>query len=217
MKVSLDFNEEEIEYIKEISLGQSIDTYLKAYIDFNLFNKKNFDSSEDEFEKLENQLDYYKINQNSLAEFLNTTQPTISRFIKNKSKRSFLYNEIFIKYESIDTFVFDAYYFSRNQLFKCIFAESENIWIKNVSDNNSYLENIIKSLILYVYEAKNKELHNLYYKEIEITDSVKKSILNVVNNIKKDFEKDKYLEKNIEYFYDLELKYKDELIINELF
>lgn len=216
MKISLDFNEKEIEYIKKISIGQSIEDYLKAYLDFNLFNKINTESK-DEFDKLIEEIDYYKINQNLLAEFLNTTQSTVSRFLKNKSKRSFLYEKIFTKYESTEYFIFDAYYFSRNQLFKCIFTESENIWIKNILNNNSYLENTIKCLVLDVYEAKNKELSNLYYKEIEISKSLKKSILNILDKLQNDFKKDKYIEKDIEYLYDLELKYKDELIINELF
>lgn len=218
MKVSLDFTEEEIEYIKKISLGQSIDVYLKAYLDFNLFNKINANSTIlDEFDNLENQLEYYKINQNSLAQFLNTTQPTISRFIKNKSKRSFLYNEIFVKYESIDTFIFDAYYFSKNQLFNCIFANSESIWLKEILINKLYLENVLKSIIVSIYEITHKELNILYYKEIKISDSLKKNILKELNDIEKNYRYDLYSQKNIEYFYDLELKYRDKLVIDELF
>lgn len=218
MKISLDFSEEEIEYIKKISLGQSIDVYLKAYLDFNLFNKINVNSTIlDEFDDLENQLEYYKINQNSLAQFLNTTQLTISRFIKNKSKRSFLYNEIFVKYKSIDTFIFDAYYFSKNQLFNCIFADTETIWLKEILINKLYLENVLKSIIVSIYEITHKELNILYYEEIKISDSLKKNILKELNDIEKNYRYDLYSEKNIEYFYDLELKYKDKLIIDELF
>lgn len=223
MKISIEFNENEIEYIKKISLGQPIDLYLKAYLDFNLFNKRNIINDnhmkpikKDEFETLMEELEVYKISQITLAEFLNTTQPTISRFIKNKSKRSFLYNEIFIKYESINSFIFDAYYFSKKQLFNAIFAESENIWLKNIT-KNSYLEIFLKCLIISVYESLHKELSFLYDKNIKISDSVKKNILKELNNIEIDFKEDKYLDKDIEYFYDLELKYQDKLIIDELF
>ena len=220
MKILIDISDEEIEYIKKISLGQSVETYIKAYLDFNLFNKNNSENIKniiDEFDKLEQDFEFYKISQYTLAAYLNTTQPTVSRFMKNKSKRSFLYNEIFLKYKSTDDFIFDLYFSSRSDIFDIIFSDLAKKWINDIIPEKLYIEKIIKSLILAVYEIKYKELHTIYYKNIEISDSLKKNILSLLNNIEEFFPKDKYNEKNIEHFYELELKYKTDLVIDEIF
>lgn len=92
MKIEITIPNNQIDFLKKISMNNTPQEFIQNYINFNLFG---IDIEKDEFYFLEEKLKEYEINQEQLARYFNTSQASISRFIKNKSKRSELYSSIF--------------------------------------------------------------------------------------------------------------------------
>ncbi len=217
MEIKIDLSLKEIEYLKEISLGKPVEEYLESYLRFNLFHKNGINNNEkDEFENLVEKLDLYKIGQKDIAYYFDTTQPTVSRFIKSKSKKSFLYNEIFNNYETVNHFIFDLFFNVKTKIFEKSFSNKSKDWIKTILSKRSDLIPFYYSLILDIYSQLDKDFEPENANNFEIPEFIKEQIMSEIECINEEVNEEMLKQKDL-HVLSIKEKYHGEIVVNIIF
>lgn len=179
IKICIELNTQEYERLKELAIDIDPSKYLYKIVHKHLTGGVNITSNKsiveqthdnrekefsigkqvDEFDLLKKQLSYYGITQNTIAEYLETSQSSVSYLFKTKNKNSHLYPRLFSKATS-ENIIFNMYVYKYTALYNIFFDKSKQRLIENwcekelnnIDDDESNMYIIIIILASITYE-----------------------------------------------------------------
>lgn len=178
IKICIELNTQEYERLEELAIDIDPSRYLykivhkhltgginttsdKSIVEQTHENRKKDSSIEqqvDEFNLLKKQLSYYGITQNTIADYLETSQSSVSYLFKTKNKNSHLYPRLFSKATS-ENIIYNMYVYKYTTLYNTFFEKNKQKLIEdwcekeltNIDDDeaNMYIVIIILASITY--------------------------------------------------------------------
>ena len=213
-KICFFLEEKEELFLKKVAMGQDLNSFIYSYLKHNLLfgastinNQGIYNNDEtfkDEFDLFIHKMNTFGITQLDLSIYFETTQPTVSRFLKTKSRKSFLYNALFSKADKIMYHIYYKKVVDMYDMVSKLPIHSNKVLDTNSSDSN--VEFILKSLLVMMFNGevnKNKDL------------SEKFNLIISKNKIKiaKSLDASIFDNQNLEYIFGFTRKLYEELFL----